>query len=29
MYNFPIGIIIDSFKIDIPSAVKKAAQRSS
>ena len=26
MYNFPIGIIIDSFKIDIPSAVKKAAE---
>ena len=25
MYNFPIGVIIDSFKIDIPSAVKKAA----
>ena len=26
MYNFPIGIIIDSFKIDIPAAVKKAAE---
>lgn len=26
MYNFPIGIIIDSFRIDIPSAVKKAAE---
>lgn len=26
MLNFPIGIIIDSFRIDIPSAVKKAAQ---
>lgn len=25
MYNFPIGIIIDSFRTDIPSAVKKAA----
>lgn len=26
MYNFPIGIIIDSFRTDIPSAVKKAAE---
>ena len=26
MYNFPIGIIVNSFKIDIPSAVKKAAE---
>ena len=25
MYNFPIGIIIDSFRTDIPTAVKKAA----
>ena len=25
MYNFPIGVIIDSFRIDIKSAVKKAA----
>lgn len=26
MRNFPIGIIVNSFKIDIPSAVKKAAE---
>jgi len=26
MYNFPIGIIIDSFRTDIPTAVKKAAE---
>lgn len=26
MKNFPIGIIIDSFRTDIPTAVKKAAQ---
>lgn len=26
MHQFPIGIIVDSFRIDIPSAVKKAAQ---
>lgn len=25
MYNFPIGVIIDSFRVDIKSAVKKAA----
>lgn len=25
MFNFPIGVIIDSFRTDIPSAVKKAA----
>lgn len=26
MYNFPIGVIIDSFRTDIKTAVKKAAQ---
>ena len=26
MYNFPIGIIINSFRTDIPTAVKKAAE---
>jgi len=26
MYNFPIGVIIDSFRTDIPTAVKKAAE---
>lgn len=26
MYNFPIGIIIDSFRTDVKSAVKKAAK---
>ena len=26
MYNFPIGVIINSFRTDIPTAVKKAAQ---
>ncbi len=26
MYNFPIGIIVDSFRTDIPTAVKKAAE---
>jgi L-ribulose-5-phosphate 3-epimerase len=26
MYSFPIGIIVDSFRMDIPSAVKKAAE---
>ncbi|MBQ3889426.1 MAG: sugar phosphate isomerase/epimerase [Clostridia bacterium] len=26
MKRFPIGIIVDSFKIDIPSAVRKAAE---
>ena len=26
MYKFPVGIIIDSFRTDIPSAVKKAAE---
>ncbi|MBP9989407.1 MAG: hypothetical protein KBT46_07900, partial [Ruminococcus sp.] len=26
MYNFPIGVIIDSFRIDIKEAVKKAAE---
>lgn len=26
MYKFPIGIIIDSFRTDIPTAVKKAAE---
>lgn len=26
MYNFPIGVIIDSFRIDIKDAVKKAAE---
>ena len=26
MYNFPIGIIINSFRKDIPTAVKKAAE---
>ncbi len=26
MYNFPIGVIVDSFRTDIPTAVKKAAQ---
>lgn len=25
MYNFPVGVIIDSFQIEIPEAVKKAA----
>lgn len=25
MFNFPIGVIIDSFRTDIPAAVKKAA----
>ena len=25
MYNFPIGVLIDSFKTDIPTALKKAA----
>lgn len=25
MYNFPIGVIVDSFQIEIPDAVKKAA----
>lgn len=26
MYRFPIGVIIDSFRVDIKSAVKKAAE---
>ena len=26
MYRFPIGVIIDSFRTDIPNAVKKAAE---
>ena len=26
MYNFPVGVIIDSFRTDIPTAVKKAAE---
>lgn len=26
MYRFPIGVIIDSFRTDIPTAVKKAAE---
>lgn len=26
MYNFNIGVIVDSFRTDIPSAVKKAAE---
>lgn len=26
MFNFPIGIIIDSFRTDIPTAVRKAAE---
>ena len=26
MYNFPIGVIINSFRTDIPTAVKKAAE---
>ena len=26
MYSYPIGVIIDSFRTDIPTAVKKAAQ---
>lgn len=26
MYKFPIGVIIDSFRTDIPNAVKKAAE---
>lgn len=26
MYNFPIGVIIDSFRTDIPTAVKKAKE---
>ena len=25
MYNFPIGVIVDSFDVEIPEAVKKAA----
>jgi L-ribulose-5-phosphate 3-epimerase len=25
MYNFPIGVIVDSFQVEIPEAVKKAA----
>ncbi len=25
MYNFPIGVILDSFRTDIPTALKKAA----
>ena len=25
MYNFPIGVLIDSFKTDLPTALKKAA----
>lgn len=26
MFKFPIGVIVDSFRLDIPSAVKKAAE---
>ena len=26
MYKFPIGVIVDSFRIAIPDAVKKAAE---
>ncbi len=26
MYNFPIGVIVDSFRLPIPEAVKKAAE---
>ena len=26
MYKFPIGVIIDSFKTDIPTAIKKAVE---
>lgn len=26
MYSFPVGVIIDSFRTDIPTAVKKAAE---
>ncbi len=26
MYQFPIGVILDSFRLDIPSALKKAAE---
>lgn len=26
MYNFSIGVILDSFRLDIPSALKKAAE---
>ena len=26
MYSFPIGVIIDSFRTDVPTAVRKAAQ---
>lgn len=29
MYRFPIGVIIDSFRVDIKSAVKKAAEVGS
>ena len=26
MYQFPIGVILDSFRLDIPSALKKAVE---
>ena len=26
MYNFPIGVILDSFRTDIPTALAKAAK---
>ena len=26
MYNFPIGVITDSFRLPFPEAVKKAAE---
>ena len=26
MYKFPIGVIVDSFRLPIPEAVKKAAE---